>query len=240
MAGLHNMTVIPPDPGFIVIEVVRRAAQPGLTKSDVFRWAGVAVGVAGAVLATPHGIASLWRAGQRWHRKAMALGRRLLRRPPHTVAHAGLASGSASTGGSARGFRWQPWLPRAGADLKTEILHQQVDSLLVQVGELNAQMDQNDLNVQAEIRKTEERIVSQIRQLESDIRGERTQASQVDARGFGPIAFGILLTGIPDELAGIPPEGWLGWLIVAIAGYWIIRVSPRWLRDYQQALKDAR
>lgn len=100
-------------------------------------------------------------------------------------------------------------------------------------------MDQNEVSLRAEIRKTADGFASQIRQLESDLRGERTQASQVDARGFGPIAFGIVLTGIPGELAGVTPGGWLGWLIVAISGCWIIRVSPQWLRDYRQALKDA-
>ena len=95
------------------------------------------------------------------------------------------------------------------------------------------------MSLRAEIRKTADGFASQIRQLESDLRGERTQASQVDARGFGPIAFGIVLTGIPGELAGVTPGGWLGWLIVAISGCWIIRVSPQWLRDYRQALKDA-
>lgn len=101
-------------------------------------------------------------------------------------------------------------------------------------------MDQNEVGLRAEMRKTADGITSQIRQLESDLRGERTQASQVDARGFGPIAFGIVLTGIPDELAGVTPGGWLGWLIVVISGCWIARVSPQWLRDYRQALKHAR
>ena len=141
-----------------------------------------------------------------------------------------------------RGYtrEWQRWLPRAGPDVKIEILHEQVDLLHEQIGKLHEHVDQSELSLRAEIRETEDRIVSQIQDLKSDMRGERSQASQVDARGFGPIAFAILLTGMPDELAGITPGGWLGWLVVAIAGYWIIRVSPRWLRDYQQALEDTR
>jgi hypothetical protein len=29
-----------PDPGVIVIEVVRKAAEPGVSESDVIRWVG--------------------------------------------------------------------------------------------------------------------------------------------------------------------------------------------------------
>ncbi len=142
--------------------------------------------------------------------------------------------------GRVNGHKWQPWRPRATAGQKIEILHEQVDILQERIDRLHALVDQNEVSLRAEIRKTADGITSQIRQLESDLRGERTQASQVDARGFGPIAFGIVLTGIPDELAGVTPGGWLGWLVVAISGYWIIRVSPQWLRDYQLALKDTR
>jgi hypothetical protein len=127
------VTVIPPDPGAIVIEVVRRAASPGVTNSDALRWAGVAVAVIGAVLATPHGMASLWQAGRRSHRKALAFGKRLLlllrrRRRQHVVGQGGVALGKMSV--KASGYKWQRWLPLAGAGLKIEILHEQVDILL--------------------------------------------------------------------------------------------------------------
>jgi hypothetical protein len=46
-----------------------------------------------------------------------------------------------------------------------------------------------------------------VSELASELRGERSEASRVDARGFIPIAFGILLAGIPDELATIASIG---------------------------------
>ena len=102
--GRQNVTVIPPEPGVIVIGVVRRAASPGVTMSDVLRWGEwLSLAVIGAVLATPHGMASLWRAGQRSHRRALAFGRRLLRRPKHIVVHGSAAMGG--MGGDRRGQR---------------------------------------------------------------------------------------------------------------------------------------
>ena len=88
-----------------------------------------------------------------------------------------------------------------------------------------------------EIREAEGRVISQVRQLSSELRGERSQASRVDARGLGPIALGIILTGLPDELAAAVP---VGWLAVAVAIIWTAVVSPSWLRDYRQALENSK
>jgi hypothetical protein len=160
------------------------------------------------------------------------------RAPKAIVGRGGLDIGRISMTGSASAYKWQPWLPRAGPSLKIEILHTQVDLLKYRINELSTRVDQAERNLKAEINEAEDRIARQVRQLELDIHGERTQGSQVDARGFGPIAFGIILAGIPDELAGTS-EGWLGWLVALIATWWIICVAPQWLRDFRQALEES-
>ena len=167
------MTVIPPDPGAIVIEVVRRAASPGVTMSDVLRWVGVVVAVAGAVLATPHGIASLWRGGRRWHRQALAFGRRLLRRPQHMGILFGAGGGGISFPRRASEYKWQPWRPLAARPQKSKYCTEQVEILLERINRLYALVDEKEVGLRAEIRKTADGLASQIRRLESDLRGER-------------------------------------------------------------------
>jgi hypothetical protein len=68
------------------------------------------------------------------------------------------------------------------------------------------------------------------------MRGERSQASHVDARGLGPVALGIVLTGIPDELAKIPV---MGVTLIAIAVGWAAYMIPGWKRDFTRALKES-
>lgn len=126
-----------------MIVAVHTAASPGLTKSDAIRWIGVAIAVAGTILATPGGIASAWHSTKRRSRKMLALGRRLLRRPQKIVGAGGIAAGHMRLSGNAYGHKWQRWLPRADADLKIDILHQQVDILLEEIGKLHAKMDQS-------------------------------------------------------------------------------------------------
>jgi hypothetical protein len=222
-----------------MIEIARTTAHTGVAESDVIRRIGVAVAVAGVILATPDGIASAWLSVKMGHRTAIAVGRRLLRLRDHTVGRGGVALARMSLGGRAHGHRWREWLPRAGPLLKIDILHQQVEILLEEINKLHAQIDQTGDNLRKEIREAEGRVMAQVRQLAAEMQGERTQASRVDARGFGPIALGIIMTGLSGELAAVPPGGWLGWLAITVALFWIVRASPGWLRDYRQALQDS-
>lgn len=236
---MENVTVVP-GLGVIAIMAEHTAAGPSLTNSDVIRWIGVAIAVAGIILATPGGIASAWHSTKRWNRKMRALGRRLLRRPQQITGSVGAILARLNLSGSAFAHKWQRWLPRAGPDLKIDILHQQVEILLEEIGKLHAKVDQIGRDLRKEIQEAEERVMGQVRRVESEFHGERTRASRVDARGLGPIACGIILTGLPDELAGVAPDGWLGWLVVAVGTLWVIRVTPNWLGDYKQALEDTK
>jgi hypothetical protein len=222
-------------PVLILTEVVRPAVDPGVTESDIIRWVGVAVAVAGAVLATPDGIASLWRFIKQRHGKVLAFVRHLLRLRRDAVVHGVTATGHMTMGGRAHVSKWQPWLPRADGHLKIEILHKQVDIMLEQLNELRIQSYKISDDLEKKIMEAETRVVGQVRQLSSELRGERSQASRVDARGLGPIALGIVLTGLPDELATMAA---VGWLAIAASLLWTAAATPSWLRDYRRALES--
>jgi hypothetical protein len=230
------VTVIPPDPGVVVIEVVRTATSPGVTETDVFRWIGVAVAVLGTVLATPDATASICRSVKSGSRNALASVRRLRRREvaadgTFVLPTVGMAGGRASA------YTWTPWRPRARARVKIEILRQRVDLLQEEISNLERQIDRTGDDLRRELREAERRVVAQVQELAAEVRGERSRSSRVDARGFGPIALGIILTGLPGELAAVP-DGWPGCVIVAVAVLWIVRVSPRWREDFTQALQN--
>lgn len=220
-------------PVVIMTEVVRPAVVSGVTESDVIRWIGVTVAVAGAILATPEGIASFWQFVKRRNKKMVASARRLLRLPRGANVYLEPAHGHITTSGRAHASKWQEWLPLVDPDLKIAILHGQVDILREQVNGLWAQIDQANNDLQKKVGEAEARVMSEVRQLASELRGERSQSSRVDARGFGPIALGIVLTGLPDELARVAP---VGWLFIAVSLLWTAGVLPSWLRDYRRAL----
>jgi len=113
--------------------------------------------------------------------------------------------------GRARASKWREWLPRADTDLKIDILHRQIDILREQINELQKQINWTGDDLHRRIQEAETRIAGQLQRLASELRGERSQASHVDARGFGPIALGIILTGLPDELAA---TAWVGYVAI--------------------------
>ena len=146
-----------------------------------------------------------------------------------------MVAGKITWSGRAHAERWQPWQEDAAGEEKINILHKQIDILHEQIAELRTQVGRTADDLRKEIREAEGRVDSQLRQLASELRGERSQASRVDARGFGPIACGICLTGLPDELASVAV---LGWIAVAGAVIWTACVFPNWLRDYRVALRS--
>jgi hypothetical protein len=141
--------------------------------------------------------------------------------------------GTIDFGGRAYLEKWQPWLPHANVDNRIDILHKQVDFLVERVDELRKQIDRAGDDLQKIIKEAEARVAKQVRVLASDVRGERSQASRVDARGLGPIALGIVLSGLPDELATV---AWVGYVFIAGSVMWIVAASPSWLRDYKRAI----
>jgi hypothetical protein len=227
------VTVIP-DPTVILIKVVQAPVDPGVTLSDWIRWIGVGVALAGLALATPDGIAAAWRSLGRGFGKTTTLIKRLIGRQeqPDFTGRAALKP-MAFAG---RGYvdTWMPWSEKARAAEKLDILHQQSEELRRRIDNLRTQIDGDISVVEQKIREAESRLAAQIRQVSSELSGERSQASHVDARGLLPVAFGVILTGLPDELAKVPA---LGWLVVAAAASSIAYISRGWLRDFQKALK---
>jgi hypothetical protein len=223
-----------PDPGIVVIEVVRRATDPGMTESDVIRWAGVVVGVAGVVLAIPDGIAAAWRWVKNWRDRAWSVARRLLGRPGQLDGSGGTQLKKLGFAGQGYVDKWQPWREDAEDGEKIGILHEQIEIVRDMIVGLRQQADRTAQDLKNDVREAEGRVTGQLRELASEIRGERSQASRVDARGFGPIAFGIILTGLPDELAAVAV---VGWLVVGGAVVWTVCAFPGWLKDYTQALR---
>jgi hypothetical protein len=231
----HTVTVIPA-PCCTMIEVVRVTASHGVTAPDVLRWIGVAVAVAGVALATPDGIAAARHTARDSSRQAWTSLRRILRRPGRNVGIGGMTAGTMVMAGRGYVGVWQPWREDATDPTKIDILHRQAVILKKRIDELRKQVDNTADEIRKEIREAESRVNGDLQQLIGEIHGQRTQSSRVDARGLGPIALGIILTGSPDELAGVEP---LGWLIAAVAIVWILRVFPAWLRDYKQATQDS-
>lgn len=229
----HTVTVIP-GPHFIVIQVVSTPANPGVTLSDWIRWIGVGVALAGIALATPDGIAAAWLWLRSGLRKASTRIKRWIGRPERIVVSGHVTSPSIGFAGQGYVDTWEPWAEEATATEKLDILRQQSEELSHRIDNLRTQADRDRSSTQKGIREAESRLAARIRQVGLELSGERSQTSHVDARGLLPVGLGIVLTGLPDELAKVPA---VGGLLVAAAAISIVCVFRGWLQDLQLALK---
>lgn len=128
-------------------------------------------------------------------------------RGARVIGQSGLTLEGIRLAGRGHVDKWQPWLAHGNVDQRVDILHKQLDILVERINEVRRQVDRASDDLEKKIKEAETRVTKQVKELASDVSGERSQASRVDARGLGPIALGIVLTGLPDELATF---AWVG------------------------------
>ena len=95
----------------------------------------------------------------------------------------------------------QEWEPDADVQRKIEVLHRQHDLLLQDVSRFRDDAFERFEALQADLSAAEARFRATREALARSLEAKDRRAAQIDARGLWPIGFGIVLTGIPAELA---------------------------------------
>ena len=196
----------------------------GPAEANWIRWAGVAIAVAGALIATPDGTSVAWHwiiGGGNWARARLARFLPFLRRTISVEEKRDKDSGgSAERQSVTRRIEWNTLAPDKD---KIELLRQQVELLLQAVAAVRQEVRDREAVLLMAIEQAEVRLRDAHQELAGRLEAKERRAAQVDARGIWPIGFGIVLTGLPGELAEV---AWVGWLFVA-AGialtFWMVR-----------------
>ncbi len=120
----------------IVVLVPHDAADHSMKESSLIRRVRAAVAVAGAVLATPDGMAAVWRWMQSQYRSIGTLAMRLVRHTERASISADVIAANTNFSGTADVESWQPWRDGATGDEKISILRTQIDFTHKQIGDL--------------------------------------------------------------------------------------------------------
>jgi len=220
-----------------VHDVIRQVTDNLMNiKADWIRRAGVAIALAGAIVATPDGTAWAYRTALKGARSLGKWLAALLRLPRTVKATAKLAGES---GGSSEAFevtKWRDWRDDVSDSDKIEVLHQQVELVRQHVAAARQHTRNVETRLLRELSEVDTRHGERLRQLVGAIEAQHRQSSRVDSRGIWPIGLGILLTGIPDELASVPLQ--LGLAIAAVAVLVTLVAIIRWWPDFRQALRS--
>jgi hypothetical protein len=202
-------------PGFAdfhctLLEVASARHSSAPTEADWIRWAGVAIAVAGALIATPDGTSAVWHwvtSAGNWIRDRLARFLPFLRR---TISGEAKLFGDSGAGAEHMIVdRRIAWNTLAQDKDKIELLHQQVELLLQQVADVRQEIRDSEAALRTAIEQAEARLRDAHQELTGRLEAKERRAARVDARGIWPIGFGIVLTGLPSELADVAVVGWL-------------------------------
>jgi hypothetical protein len=203
-------------------------------EADWIRWAGVATAVTGALIATPDGTLAAWhgmtRAGNRI-RDRLARYLPFLRRTTHTEPKQAADAGvSAERMCVSRRIEWNA---RAGDKGKIELLHQQVDLLGQELTDVRQEIQRVEASLRSALERTEVRLQDAHQQVAGRLEARERREARVDAHGIWPIGAGIVLTGLPDELAAVAVLGWLSIAAGFALAFWAARAVMT-----DQAIRD--
>jgi hypothetical protein len=180
----------------------------GHVEADWIRRVGVIIAVAGALIAAPDGTASIWARVVELRRQIRRLLARYLPFLRRAIPGEVTSSGDSGVGTEAMTVRKRvEWDNSALPDDKIERLHQQVEFLIQEVDDLRKASDAHHAALRTEIAQAEARSGERYRELVRRFEAQERRTARVDARGIWVISSGIVLTGIPDELAAQPFVG---------------------------------
>jgi hypothetical protein len=200
----------------------------GISLSDITRYLGVAIAALGVLVVAPEGAKLLLQQGRLLPKQGAELGRRMLARLlPSRGRHIELSINDGISSSDASGtlvLSGTAWIPDAPVDERIELLREQI-------AQVNQRLQEVDQKGQEGREALEGKLAALERDLGNDLaavritQDERARSSaEADARALPVIALGVILTGIPDEMAGLPPALWA----VMVGGAVLIGLTAAW------------
>lgn len=202
----------------------------GPTESDWIRWTGVLITAVGTLVAAPSGVARLLRAVAGtvtgiwalltliFSRKARAgLGRLLemgLKGLAYLMVEAVKRQGDNPETPDIPGKTQIKWAENELLEAKLESLRRGLEQAFEQISDVHRDAKSAD----AELNKALDQLSDDLQKVNADLTSRmdaaEKQAATIDSRGILLLGAGVILTGIPDELARV---AWIGWVVVGVS-----------------------
>ncbi|MCZ9880537.1 hypothetical protein [Arthrobacter sp. B2a2-09] len=199
----------------------QNAGMDALLLEELIKWTGIGVALAGAILTSPDGTRRLVRGLWLWIQKVF------LRRVPQPAHNATVTMESHLTGRDSLTAELM-WGPDSPLDHRIEILRGRIEGLKAELTDMKSELggrlnvhDQILAQLSADIDETRRMLHTRI-----DISEEKS--AQIDAFGLPIIGLGILLSGVPQELAAV---AWLGVPLTAFSIVMTIAVLVHGIRQ---------
>ena len=185
---------------------------------------GVLMALTGAALVVPHGVRTLrrWAVGRvrRFFRRvgtAVRSLRDLFFPPKGRHINVELSSaGSMASVGTPTITVGDSWPEAESADARIQWLYMRLGQVEMSLRDNVANLEAADSKLRADLQSLRAELLEMITAIQAKLADNDARAVQIDAIGFLPISAGIILTGVPDELAKWGTAGWLIWMFFAL------------------------
>jgi hypothetical protein len=189
--------------------------------ADIIRWVGVAVAFIGAVVVSPEGTYLLLRRAAgglrryaRWVRSQLARWLPWLRQNV-TIA---VASGSGTAHATAATLTavGRGWVPGESVEEKLDRLRREIEQLHGLLNDLRARTEERLAAHDQAIAKVGTDLEAGLESLRALHEETHQRATETDARALPVVGVGIVLSGIPQEIAALPRWAWVAVLLAAV------------------------
>ncbi|MEV0382869.1 hypothetical protein [Nonomuraea sp. NPDC050643] len=203
--------------------------------SGINKWVGVIIAMVGAMIAAPDGTKMVIRAPA-----ARARGLINRWRAPATQSRSVSVSATATLGALTATATARSWKPGDPVDDRIEALRAHISVLEGHLNQTARAVDEEKSAREAAISELGNELRVGLDELHKLLEQKDRQLARVDARALPLIGFGIVLSGVPEELAGF--LGSLG-LLLPVAGFawmvWILVKVERSRRARNRVLASA-
>lgn len=202
----------------------------GPTESDWIRWAGVLITAVGTLVAAPSGVARLLRAVAGtvtgiWFLLTLIFSKKARAKVGRGLAGVFKAFAIVIAGALAARAAPEPsadipgkipirWAKGESLEAKLEHLRRGLEQAFEQISDVRRDAKAADAELQKSLDQLSDELQKVNADLTSRMNAAEQQAAAIDSRGILLLGAGVILTGIPDELARV---AWVGWVAIGVS-----------------------
>ena len=200
--------------------------------TDFSKRGGVIMAAIGALVAAPDGFKEWLVSGVEKVRVFPSLWLRLrqLFRPPSQTARPYSITSELSFGGSLDLSPGLHWEHEADVSKKVGWLKDEVVRLEAKLRTDVAALVDRDRRHESNLLEFRDRLTDDVNRLQRQLDEKEAKTAQIDALGLLPITSGIVLSGIPEDVASWGVAGWITWF--AAAGLTLFAVGVSWKKRH--------
>lgn len=203
--------------------------------AGVNRWVGVVIAVVGSLVVSPSASSKLWRStvlsvkqGGRRVQSGLAWAFPRLFPTRRVVSDVKIGTGAVAATSTMMAAAGHQWSPGASLEVRLEQLRQHLLAVEHRLGEAQQQLRREVADRATAVAQVLQSLTTEVNALRGHLVHQERQATDFTADGLPVLGVGVLLSGVPEDLARLPTP--LAWALPLIGVLIALRAVRLWRR----------